>query len=127
MNRRILIVDDDRAYVDAVRSVLEAAGYQVMSACTGEEGILMAQNQPPDLIIMDVMMARLTEGFDVSRELAKQDKLRTIPILLVTGIREAMHLPSVPQPDETWLPVRAVLEKPIKPQALLAEIQKALG
>ena len=126
MKRRILIVDDDTAFVEAVRAVLEANGYEVTAAAGGEEGLRWAREQPPDLVIADVMMDRLTEGLDVSRALAKLAECRNVPILLVTGIRDVLHLPVALVPDDTWLPVRAVLEKPIKPERLLAEICRVL-
>jgi len=127
MNRRILIVDDDAAYADAVRAVLEADGYEVAVAADGDEGIRRARESVPDLIILDVMMNRLTEGLDVCRALAKTDVLKAVPVLLVTGIRDALHLPAGLTPDGNWMPVRAVLEKPIKPETLLAEIRAVLG
>ncbi len=126
MKRRILIVDDDTAFVEAVRVVLEANGYEVTTAAGSEEELRRAREQPPDLVIVDVMMGRLTEGLEISRTLARLVECRNVPILLVTGIRDVLHLPAELVPDDTWLPVRAVLEKPIKPEKLLAEIRRVL-
>src|SRR4030042_2654038 len=113
--KKILIIDDDPDFVESVKRVFEARGYLVDSSPNGDEGIEKAKAFLPDLILLDVMMARNTEGFEVSRELVKDDVLKSIPVIMITGIREKMNLAFGFEPDNTWLPVKAVLEKPIKP------------
>ena len=68
------------------------------------------------------MMTTKDEGFDVARELNKDAKLKSVPIILITGIRKEMSLPFGFEPDETWLPVKGVLEKPVKPDVLLKTV-----
>jgi CheY-like chemotaxis protein len=65
------------------------------------------------------MMTTRSEGFDVARSLSKDEMLKGIPIVMVTGVRREMNLPFGFEPDSDWLPVKAVLEKPIKPDNLL--------
>ncbi|MEQ8167954.1 MAG: response regulator [Candidatus Eremiobacterota bacterium] len=120
---KILIIDDDPDLVDAMTNLLEAKGYKVDHAPDGEEGLEKAKNDPPNIILLDVMMTRKTEGFDVARSLNKEEKTKGIPIILVTGIRHEMNLPFGFEPDEDWLPVKAVLEKPIKPEVLLKTVE----
>jgi len=81
----------------------------------------------PNLIILDVMMTKNTEGFEVSREFQKEDALKSIPIIIITGIREQMNLAFGFEPDGTWLPVKAVLEKTIKPDQLLAKVAEFIN
>jgi CheY-like chemotaxis protein len=78
-------------------------------------------------MLLDVMMAHESEGFDVARKLAEDPATKKIPVLLLTGIRKAMKLPFSFEPDADWLPVKAVLEKPIKPDELLKQVTLALG
>lgn len=120
---KVLIIDDDPDLVDAMSNLLEAKGYEVNHAPDGEEGLEKAKNDPPDIILLDVMMTRKTEGFDVARSLSKEEKTKNIPVILVTGIRHEMNLPFGFEPDEDWLPVKAVLEKPIKPEVLLKTVE----
>ena len=120
---KVLIIDDDPDLVDAMTNLLEAKGYEVNYAPDGEEGLETAKNDPPNIILLDVMMTRKTEGFDVARSLNKEEKTKGIPIILVTGIRHEMNLPFGFEPDEDWLPVKAVLEKPIKPEVLLKTVE----
>lgn len=125
--KKILIVDDDRDFVESNRDLLEANGYEVIAAYDGASGLALAKQARPDLMILDVMMATNTEGFEVSRKIPESPELRNMKVLMVTGIRREMHLPFTFEPDETWLPVDSLFEKPITPATLLAEIQKRIG
>jgi two-component system, OmpR family, alkaline phosphatase synthesis response regulator PhoP len=120
--KKILIIDDDPDFVDSIKAVLEARDYVVESAPDGTEGFKKAKKIIPNLIILDVMMTKNTEGFEVSREFQKDDDLKSVPIIMITGIREQMNLAFGFEPDGTWLPVKAVLEKTIKPDQLLAKV-----
>ena len=122
--KAILVVDDDPDFVQSNRDLLEAEGYRVLSAADGESGIELAKKETPDLMILDVMMATDTEGFEVSRKIPSTPELRNMKVLLVTGIRKEMNLPFGFEPDEAWLPVKEVLEKPVKPQVLLNAVDK---
>jgi two-component system, OmpR family, alkaline phosphatase synthesis response regulator PhoP len=123
----IVIVDDDVEYVESNKELLEASGYEVHTAHNGKDGLALAKKQKPDLMILDVMMASNTEGFEVARKIPQSPELKSMHILLVTGVRREMSLPFKVHPDETWLPVDKVFEKPIDPQTLLDEIKKRIG
>ena len=125
--KKILIIDDDPDFVDSIRAVLEARGYTVDSAPDGTEGFKKAKEIIPNLIILDVMMTKNTEGFEVSREFQKDEDLKSVPIIMITGIREQMNLAFGFEPDGTWLPVKAVLEKTIKPDQLLAKVAEFIN
>ena len=125
--KRILLIDDDRDLVAANKEMLEANGYEVLTAPNGAKGLELARQTPPDLILLDVMMTTDTEGFSVSRTIHETPELQNVPVILMTGIREKMDLPFGVDPDETWLPVKTVLEKPVPAARLLAEIKKQLA
>jgi len=122
MANRVLVIDDDNEFVEAMTNVLDAKGYVVDSAPNGKIGIAKAREQKPDIILLDVMMTTKSEGFDVARELHKDQKLKAVPVILITGVRKEMSLPFGFEPDETWLPVKGVLEKPVKPEVLLKTV-----
>ncbi|MFH1691655.1 MAG: response regulator [Candidatus Omnitrophota bacterium] len=124
MTKKILIVDDDVDLVEAVATLLEAKGYAVISANNGEEGFKMAKAQSPDLILLDAIMIHQSEGFDTARNLKKDQATKDIPVVMVTGIKKELNLPFNFKPDEEWLPVKAVLEKPVKPEVLLKTIEE---
>jgi CheY-like chemotaxis protein len=123
MPGKVLIVDDDPEIVEAMTNLLDAKGYTVISATNGREGVEAAKKEKPGLILLDVMMTTKSEGFDVARSLSKDDSVKHIPIVLVTGVRREMNLPFGFEPDPDWLPVKAVLEKPVKPDTLLKVVE----
>ena len=125
--KKILLVDDDRDFVESNKDLLEAQGYAILTAYDGAAGLELARRERPDLMILDVMMATDTEGFEISRKIPETPELRQMKVLLVTGIRKAMHLPFGFEPDESWLPVNEIMEKPIRPEKLLAKIEKLLA
>lgn len=120
------MVDDDPDFIYLNKIFLENKGYQVITAYDGEEGIRRAKENKPDLIVLDVMMNRLTEGFDVSRKIREENELKKIPVIMLTGIRKKQRLPWTFEPDKNWLPVDKFMEKPISPEKLLNEIEKIL-
>jgi CheY-like chemotaxis protein len=126
MKTKILMVDDDVDFMEATTTLLEAKGYEVVTAANGEEGYQKAKSETPDMMLLDVMMAHDSEGFDVARKLKEDPATKDIPIIMITGIKKAEGLPFSFEPDQDWLPVKAVLEKPVKPDALLAAIKEAM-
>jgi len=127
VKRRILLVDDDIDFVAANKALLEASNYEVITALDGSEALSLALSQRPDLILLDVMMKTDTEGFEVSRKIREIPDIKRIPVILLTGIRRAMNLPFKFEPDEEWLPVTRILEKPVQPEKMLACIKEALA
>ncbi len=123
---RILLVDDDEDFLKSTGDLLEAHGYQVMSATDGAAGLTKALKERPNLMVLDVMMATETEGFEVARKIPEAKELQQMPVILVTGIRKEMKLGFAFEPDETWLPVERVMEKPIDPARFLAVVSKLL-
>ena len=126
MSAKILLVDDDPDFVNSTRMLLEAHGYQVIAASDGAAGLAKAKSERPDLMVLDVMMATQNEGFEVARKIPEAEELRTMPVLLVTGIRSALKLGFGLEPDATWLPVGRVMEKPIEPTRFLAAVKELL-
>ncbi|HRZ87663.1 MAG TPA: response regulator [bacterium] len=122
MANKVLIIDDDVDFVEAMSVLLDAKGYAVSCAYDGEAGFAKAKSGAPDIILLDVMMRQRTEGFDVARKLHEDKALGGTPVVLITGIRNDLNLPFGFEPNEEWLNVRAVLEKPIKSETLLKTI-----
>jgi CheY-like chemotaxis protein len=127
MKAKILIVDDDKDLVMSYEILLEALGHTVACAYDGREGLEKAREFCPDLIILDVMMATKTEGIDVAREIQNTPQLHGVPVILITGVRRAMDLGFSLSPDQDFLPVEAVLEKPVRPEELVARIEAAVS
>jgi two-component system alkaline phosphatase synthesis response regulator PhoP len=121
----ILIIEDDRDLVSSMRVILESMKYTVRTAYNGKEGYEQIEKKKPDLIILDVMMATDTEGFDLAFRLRSQPEYRSIPIVMVTGFTQRMaelgpekfqHILG-----EDW-PAARIFEKPIDPDELVAAV-----
>jgi CheY-like chemotaxis protein len=131
--KKILIIDDDPDIIEAMKMVLEAQDFEVHSALNGTEGLSKVKQVHPDLIILDVMMDQLTEGFQVSYALknavpgSEYGPFATIPILMVTAVGKEMHMKFSPETDGAYLPVEAFLEKPVQPKMLLEKVKKLLA
>lgn len=126
MAKKVLVIDDDNDFVESIVNLLEARGYAVASASNGKDGVETAKADNPDLILLDVMMTTKDEGFNVARQLQEVESLKGTPVVMVTGVRKEMNLPFGFEPDETWLPVKEILEKPVKPETLLNAVSNAL-
>jgi CheY-like chemotaxis protein len=124
MAKKVLMIDDDPEFVEAITNILDAKGYAVVSANDGKDGVAKAKKEKPDIILLDVMMTTKSEGFDVAREMSKDAGLKGTPVVIMTGIRQELNLPFGFEPDADWLPVKAVLEKPVKPEVLLKTIEE---
>jgi two-component system alkaline phosphatase synthesis response regulator PhoP len=129
METDILIIDDDRDLVDTIRIILESKKYVVRVAFNGKEGYAKIQAKTPDLILLDVMMATDTEGFDLAYKLRNNPSYRDIPIIMVTGFPQKMAEEGPEKFQhilgESW-PVSRFLEKPIDPEELLASVEGLL-
>ena len=87
---RILIVDDHEDNIELLRARLEARGYRIDTAMDGEQAIARVSAEPPDLILLDVMMPRI-DGFEVVRRLKSNKDLPFIPIILQTALDSTEH------------------------------------
>ncbi|MBU0741324.1 response regulator [bacterium] len=126
MKRTILVIDDDIDLVEVIRLTLENAGFDVIDAQSGARGLELAREQGPDLIILDVMMGVIDEGFQVAYELRGNDLTADIPILMMTAVSDQTGFGFDPERDAEFLPVDEFLEKPLSPQRLVDLVRKHL-
>ena len=120
---KILMVDDDRDFLEACRLVLEPQGHQVVLAANVGEAAAAVKKGRPDLIFMDVMMDLPDDGIALAYKLVKEGL--KIPIVMLSGVSQVMGL-QYGKCDEV-LPCQDFLEKPVKPEDLLAKVKKILG
>jgi len=80
---RILIIDDDPLAVETLASVLEPEGFEISKAYGGREGLEMALQQTPDLVVVDLLMPGVS-GFEVVQGLKQQPQTREVPVFVVT-------------------------------------------
>jgi two-component system cell cycle response regulator DivK len=86
--RRILVVEDNPLNLKLVRDVLQFAGYDVIEAKSGEEGLRVAQQDPPDLVLMDLQLPGI-DGTETLRRLREGSLGRDVPVVAVTAFAMA--------------------------------------
>ncbi|HWV58546.1 MAG TPA: response regulator [Longimicrobiales bacterium] len=87
----ILIAEDHFDSREALSTLLEAFGYDVVTAVNGREAVQLAREAPPDLILMDIMMPEM-DGFEATRRVRESEATREIPIIVVTAMEGARNL-----------------------------------
>jgi two-component system response regulator GlrR len=127
MRRSILLVDDDRDFLEMNRSVLEARGYRVRCAADPRTALAAAQSERPDLVVTDLMMDRLDAGFSLARSL--KERFADLPIVLVTAASVQRGFDFRPRGavDLAAMHADAYFDKPVDPVALMARIAELLG
>jgi DNA-binding response OmpR family regulator len=118
---RVLVIDDERAILDVVRSILELHGYEVLAADDGSRGFATAQRRSPDVIVLDLMMP-VMDGFAVLEALRGHERTAEVPVLVLTAL----------QSDEVEdrcneLGASSYLRKPFEPDELLGAIAAMTG
>jgi signal transduction histidine kinase/DNA-binding response OmpR family regulator len=83
-NVRVLVIDDELVARDLVANALRPEGFEVVTAASGMEGLAMARDRQPDLVICDLIMPEM-DGFEVVNRLAESDMPKDVPILILTG------------------------------------------
>ena len=111
----ILVVEDDEDLRRLFRTALVLAGYDVVEAGDGLEALLRIDQAPPDLVVLDIVLPRLS-GIAVQQEIAAQAVTRQIPIVVITG--------SGMEPSE--MDVACFLRKPVSPEQLVEVVEQCL-
>jgi len=130
MSKKVLVVDDDPDVRSFVMTVLDENQYMPLVAQDGVEAFEMIEKDPPDLVILDVLMPR-GSGIRLYHKLKTTEQYKRIPIIMFTGITLNSFLKSqkvldefkgeeVPEPD-------IYLEKPVDPEELAAAVKKKIG
>jgi len=119
----ILLVDDDAVFVEAMTAVLDQR-YRVQTASNGEEAVAAVAGELPDLIILDVMMDYLSEGYDLAAMFKKNERTAAIPIIILTGVDRVFEARSLL--EQTWVDVDSFMTKPPDFSNLHATIETLL-
>ena len=118
--KRVLLVDDDTEIVESMRTVLESRGYEILIARDGNQGLMMAEKDEPDLVVLDMMMPKRS-GFLVLEKLRRS---RPVPmkVIMITANEGSRH-----KAYAEMLGVDDYIRKPFAMDRLLASIDKLLS
>lgn len=124
--KRILVVDDEPDFASLVQSNLEKEGFQVEVAYDGQEGLDKVRANPPDAIVLDVMMPE-KDGYAVCKELKKDERTRDIPVILLTAV--ASHVTSTRYTHYDGMATEAddYISKPASAEEISKSLKRLLG
>jgi twitching motility two-component system response regulator PilH len=117
---RVLIVDDSPTETYKMSSILSKHGYEVLTAENGEDGVSVAKQQLPDVVLMDIVMPGLN-GFQATRQLSRDASTRDIPVIIVTTKDQ--------ETDRVWgqrQGAKGYLTKPVDDKLLVQTIESVL-
>ncbi len=122
--KRILIVDDDSDYAAAIEKILKTADYSVSLAGDVKMGMEQIEKEMPDLILLDVMMEKYDDGFNMCYDLKHDDRYKDIPIIIITAVTEVTGLKFNPKTDGEYLDSDDYVQKPISADLLLEKVKR---
>ena len=120
--KKILLIDDDIDFVEAIKIILESKSYDVAVAHDGKEGLKKADAERPNLIILDVMMPEI-DGYEVCAKLKSDPKYEHIPILLLTAVGEAISATKYTLEMGMKMEADDYIPKPVEPAALVERVE----
>ena len=122
---RIFVVDDDPDFVEIIRTILEANGYQVQTASNGAQALPAMRESVPELVLLDVMMSSVLDGVNLSHAMHADPVLREVPIIMISSIAESPAAGMFP--TDEYVPIDAWITKPVQPGDLLKRVASLLG
>jgi DNA-binding response OmpR family regulator len=122
----ILVIDDDVNYVVFLKAMLASKGYDVDAAHSKTEAMQKLKRFTPDLILLDIMMEKLTDGFDICYKLKHDPQTKEIPVLAVSSITAETGYKLSPATDGEYFEADDYLQKPVEPTTLLGRVEKLL-
>lgn len=118
---KILVVDDEKAIVDVIRTNLEYEGYDVVTAYDGLEALEKVDQEKPDLVILDIMMPKL-DGYEVLQALRGQPETQDIPVIVLTAYPSDIGAMAAFRHD-----VDSYLSKPFQPEEMISLVERILS
>ncbi|MDI7267344.1 MAG: response regulator [Myxococcota bacterium] len=124
--KRVLLVEDDVDFLASVRKILERGlGVEIDVAYDGVEGGAKVAANPPDLIVLDVMMPN-KDGYRLCAELKADDRFKRIPVILLTAVADHIPTTTYSQYDGMATEAEEYVPKPVEPEELLRIVKRFL-
>jgi CheY-like chemotaxis protein len=121
--KTVFVIDDDPDLLEVAKTVLSGAGFSVLVASTGRDGLARIRKGGIDCIILDVMLETETEGFHIAQDLRADPKTAGIPIVMLTSVSKRTGFEFSPETDKDYMSVEAFLEKPVDPKRLVQAVR----
>lgn len=119
---KILIVDDDPDFVEITRTILEQEGHQIVTAANGQKALDLIRKDPPDIVLLDIMMDTALDGLNVSRQIQADADLKGTRVIMITSIMSTPHAGLFP--TDEYVPIDAWITKPVNPEMLVETVAR---
>ena len=124
--KTVLVVDDEPDFADIVQTNLEKEGFQVEVAYSGEEGLGKVHSNPPDAIVLDIMMPG-KDGYQVCKELKADEKFADIPVILLTAVASHVTTTRYSHADGMSTEADDYIAKPASAEEITESIKRLLS
>lgn len=126
-NKTILLIEDDADIHDAVKMILEPAGYTVRYESTGPGGLEAMAKTRPDLVLLDIMLETPSEGFHIAYQMKQDDTLKGVPIIMLSAIGKKTGMDYAKELGTDYVPAERFLEKPFDAATLRDAVEAVLS
>ncbi|MCD6589015.1 MAG: response regulator [Candidatus Fermentibacteraceae bacterium] len=123
---RVLFIDDDFDFVKAAGVVFDSMGLEVIPASTEAEGFQKLQTEQADVIVLDLVLENVDEGFSIVRKIRNRFN-SDVPVVMLSSLAEITGRSLKPEEHPDYFPVNRFLEKPVSPGTLIRQIRDVLG
>ena len=120
--KKILFIEDEPTLQKTFKEILEKEGYQLISAFDGENGLVLAKKEKPDLILLDLILPK-KDGFEVLKELKSDEETKEIPVIVLTNLEEIDSVEKALELGANTYLVKAQY----KLEEVVQKVKKALG
>jgi DNA-binding response OmpR family regulator len=117
----ILVIDDDVDILDSIKVILEAHGFEAVTAATGKDGLHAFKTRKPDMVLCDMMMEHIDEGVHIAKEIRNISK--KVPLFLLSSIGDA----TAGNIDLSNIGYTGVFQKPVDPDKMIDTIKRQIG
>lgn len=122
MKKKIVLVEDDKILSDTLYSGLQEAGFNVVKAFDGEEGLKLVQSEKPDLVLLDIMLPKL-DGLTIAKSLKADQQTKEIPIMILTALEQPKQ---VSEALESGV-YEYIVKSDFKLEEIVAKVKEKLG
>lgn len=127
MGKKVLLVDDDRDFIEINRTILEANGYQIDTASSSKDAIEKLRKNRYDMAVIDLIMEELDSGFTIAYAVRENEEIKDMPILMLTSAQEKTGFRLELNDDQDWMKVDDFAAKPLAPAELITRVEKLLN
>jgi CheY-like chemotaxis protein len=127
--RTIMFVDDDGDFLETTRVFFEARGHKVLTAETSEKALRLLATEIPDIIFLDLMMEHVDSGFRLGYQIGKDERLRGVPLVMLSGVASEMGRRFDGEADSlrAWSGLDQFVDKPVTGAQLFKVLEERVG